>query len=92
MYWRKNMARNKFTEEEINHLRASSYILDVSLSIVHFSAGFKKEFWEAILSGKKLRDIVIELGIDPDILGETRINGLKSMLRNEVKSGMDSVI
>jgi len=81
------MASKKFTEEEMNHLRASSYVLDVSPSIVHFTAEFKKKFWEAILARKKPRDIVIEMGIDPDILGETRMNGLKSMIRNEVKAG-----
>lgn len=81
------MANKKFTEEEMNLLRASSYVLDVSPSIVHFAAEFKKKFWEAILAGKKPRDIVIEMGIDPDILGEIRINGLKSMIRNEVKAG-----
>ena len=81
------MANRKFNEEEMNHLQASSYVIDVSPSIVHFSAEFKKKFWEAILAGKKPRDIVINLGIDPDILGETRLNGLKGMIRNEVKEG-----
>lgn len=81
------MANKKFKEEEINHLRASSYVIDVSPSIVHFTAEFKKKFWEAVLAGKKPRDIIIELGIDPDILGETRMNGLKGMIKNEVKAG-----
>jgi hypothetical protein len=81
------MASKKFTEEEMSHLRASSYVLEVSPSIVHFSAEFKKKFWEAILAGKTPRNIVINLGIDPDILGETRLNGLKGMIRNEVKAG-----
>ncbi len=81
------MATKKFSEEEMNHLRASSYVLDVSPSIVHFSAEFKKKFWEDIIAGKKPRDIVITLGIDPDILGEIRLNGLKGIIRNEVKSG-----
>jgi hypothetical protein len=35
------MANRKFTKEEMNHLRASPYVLDVSPSIVHFSAIFK---------------------------------------------------
>ena len=81
------MANKKFNEEQMNHLRASSYVLDVSPSTVHFGVEFKKKFWEAILSGKKPRDIVCELGIDPDILGETRLNGLKGMIKNEVKNG-----
>ena len=37
--------------------------------------------------GKKSRDIVIELGIDSDILGVNRANGLKGMIRNEVRAG-----
>jgi len=36
------LAKKKFTESEMNHLRASSYVLDISPTIVHFSAEFKK--------------------------------------------------
>ena len=81
------MANKKFTEEEMNHLRASSYVLDVSPSIVHFSAEFKEKFWNLIQMRKAPHEIVIELGIDPKILGENRLNGLKSMIRNEVRAG-----
>jgi len=81
------MANKKFTKEEMNHLRASSYVLDVSPSIVHFSAEFKEKFWEGMLSKKALREIVIELGVDPDILGANRLNGLKAMIRDEVRAG-----
>ena len=81
------MARKKFTEEEMALLRVSSYVLDVSPSIVHFSAEFKEKFWEGVEAKKDLREIVVELGIDPDILGEGRITGLKSMIRDEVRAG-----
>ena len=81
------MANKKFTEEEISHLKASPYVLDASPSIVHFSAEFKEKFWNLILMRKAPREIVIELGIDPKILGENRINGLKTMIANEVRAG-----
>jgi hypothetical protein len=81
------MARKKFTEVEMDRLRASSYVLDVSPSIVHFSAEFKEKFWNLIQSGKEPREAVIELGIDPDILGATRVSGLKTMIRGEVRAG-----
>ena len=81
------MANKVFTREEMNHLHASSYVLDVSPSIVHFSAEFKELFWHYLQEGKEPRDIVIELGIDPDILGVKRISGLKAMIRNEAKAG-----
>ncbi len=80
------MANKKFNEEEMNHLRASAYVLDVSPSIVHFSAKFKELFWNSVQAGKEPRDVIIELGIDPDILGENRVNGLKGMIRNEVRA------
>ena len=81
------MARKKFTEEEMALLRENPYVLGVSPSIVHFSAEFKEKFWEGVVSKKKLREIVVELGIDPDILGENRVNGLKTMIRGEVRAG-----
>ena len=74
------MANRKFTEQEMLTLRNSKYVLDVSPSIVHFSAEFKKLFWEELSKGRLL-------GIDPNILGDSRINGLKTMIGNEVKKG-----
>ena len=38
------MANRKFTEQEMLTLRNSKYVLDVSPSIVHFSAEFKNCF------------------------------------------------
>ena len=81
------MANKKFTVEEMNHLRASTYVLDVSPSIVHFSAKFKELFWNLIKEGKEPREIVIKFGIDPDILGVNRLNGLKTMIKEEVRAG-----
>ncbi|MEG0836257.1 MAG: hypothetical protein RR413_12535 [Christensenellaceae bacterium] len=81
------MAIKKFTEEEMNLLKESEYVLAVSPSIVHFSADFKKKFWEALLERYKPREIIVQLGLDPEILGEKRINGLKAMIHNDVKAG-----
>ncbi len=82
------MANRKFTEQEMLTLRNSKYVLDVSPSIVHFSAEFKKLFWEELSKGRSSRcEIISTLGIDPNILGDSRINGLKTMIGNEVKKG-----
>lgn len=81
------MANKKFTPDEMSILHKNKYVLDVSPSIVHFSAEFKKEFWDALMKGKLPYDIVKELGIEPEILGENRLSGLKTMIRNEVKKG-----
>ena len=76
------MANKKFTEQEMLTLRNSKYVLDVSPSIVHFSAEFKKLFWEELSKGRLPREIISTLGIDPNILGDSRINGLKTMIGN----------
>ena len=81
------MATKKFTEEEMNRLRASSYVLNVTQHCVHFSAEFKEKFWNLTQENRVPREIVIELGIDPEILGEYRLSGLKTMIRNEVRAG-----
>jgi hypothetical protein len=81
------MARKKFTKKEMEILKSSSYVLNVTPSIVHFSVEFKEKFWQMIVQGIKPREAVIELGIDPDMLGETRLSGLKTMIRNEVRKG-----
>lgn len=62
-------------------------MLDVSPNIVHFSAEFKKLFWEELSKGRLPREIVLSLGIDPNILGDSRLSGLKTMIGNEVKKG-----
>jgi len=58
------MANKKFTAEEMDHLRASPYVIDVSPSIVHFSAAFKKKFWTGSEAGKTPVEMVVELSID----------------------------
>jgi len=81
------MARKKFTKEEMEALKTSSYVLDITPSVVHFSAEFKEKFWDLLKSGKAPKDAIIELDIDPDILGVNRIDGLRTMIRNELRAG-----
>jgi len=81
------MASRKFTEKEMDILRGCPYVLDVTPNVVFFSAEFKELFWNASQEGKRPYDFVKSIGIDPDILGETRLNGLKSLIKKEVKAG-----
>ena len=81
------MATKKFIVREMEQLRGSRYVLDVTQSIVHFSAQFKALFYEGLQAGKAPAEIVLEHGIDPEILGTNRVNGLKVMVHKEVKAG-----
>lgn len=81
------MANKKFTAREMEQLRESPHVLDVSPSIVHFSAEFKQMFWQSLQAGKAPAEAVLELGIDPEILGKNRVMGLRTMVQNEVRAG-----
>lgn len=81
------MASRKFTEEEMAQLRNNEYVLEVTPNTVHFSAVFKEFFWDELLKGKEAEEIARECGLDPEILGTTRLSGLKSMIRKEVNAG-----
>lgn len=81
------MSVKKFTYEEIMQLRASPYVLEASPNQVHFSAEFKEKFWTGIQKGRRAEDVAAELGINPEILGKNRLNGLRSIIRQEIKAG-----
>ena len=81
------MSVKKFTYEEIMQLRASPYVLEASPNQVHFSAEYKEKFWTGIQDGKRAEEDVAELGISPEILGKNRLNGLRSIIRQEVTAG-----
>lgn len=69
------MAAKKFTAREIDQLRESPYVLDMTQSIVHFSAQFKALFYKGLQAGKAPAEIILEHGIDPEILGVNRVTG-----------------
>ena len=81
------MSSKTFTQKEIEVLRTSPYVQNVSQSMVFFSVSFKEQFWKMLCDGKAPMDIVIALGIDPDILGDNRIAGLKAIGKREGKAG-----
>lgn len=81
------MSVKKFTYEEIIQLRNSPYVLEASPNQVHFSAEFKEKFWAGIQGGRRAEEVVAELGINPEILGKNRLNGLRSIIRQEIKAG-----
>jgi transposase-like protein len=71
----------------MEQLHESHYVIKVTRKIVHFSAEFKLKYWEAYCSGATPREIVARLGINPEILGMNRINGLKNKIWDDIKAG-----
>ena len=81
------MGWKSFTEEEILELKSNKYTHTVSASSISFTAEFKEKFWAGIQEGKRVETVTADLGINPEILGKNRLNGLRSMIRQEVKAG-----
>ena len=76
---------NPFTKEQIDRLRVNHYVKSISSSTVRFTEEFKKYFYQKYHSGMTARQIFTECDIDPDILGESRIEGFRYTLHKQAK-------
>lgn len=81
------MAKRLFSEDEMARLRSNTHVIDVKPSVIYFTAEFKQLFWERHLAGKKPAAIFMEFGIDPEILGSTRVAGFPGAIRTMLKAG-----
>ena len=81
------MSKRSFTKEEQAILKENKYTYSVSANTISFTIGFKKEFWKRYQTGQRPREIVQELGYDFQMLGETRVTGLQSMIKKQAQEG-----
>lgn len=77
------------SEEEIQELLKSEYIVAATKQFVYFSAEFKNKFYEEYQSGKKPKRVLKELGINTDIIGAGRIHSIKHHIMKEAAKGKD---
>ena len=75
------MIRKLLTAEEIAQLRSSPYVASVISGRVFFTPEFKEVMYDALLSDKTIREVLEEHGLDPEILGDTRIYSITHTLR-----------
>ena len=78
--------KKNFTEEEIQILRQSPYVLKVTSHTINFSVDFKRRVYYELLKGRKTAEVLRELGIDPHMLGHGRVNMMKINLFKEAGS------
>ena len=76
--------KNKFTKEQIAVLKASPHVLSVNWNKVYYTAEFKQWFWGLYtIENMTPHEIIIDSGLNPEILGYARIRGLAQSLRKE---------
>ncbi len=81
-----NMGKNYFTEEQQQILRNNPYIERVSEKAITYPIGFKERFLEEYRSGKLPSEILRGMGLDPRILGRSRVKNLTRRLKtNELR-------
>ncbi len=81
------MRTKRFTEEEMATLRENPYTYKVTPGQLHFTAEFKEHFWKEYCSGITPREIMRDCGYDPEMLGESRINGIQMHIREAAQKG-----
>ena len=77
----------KLSEEDVRKLQANIYVKHVTDEQVLFTEEFKRIAWSGINSGKRMREIFSESGIDPEILGSKRINNFRYCLKRKIREG-----
>ena len=81
------MSSSKFTEDQIAILQSNPNVVAVTPGIVSLSKEFKELIWKEMNNGRDIRDILEDHGIPCSILGETRIAGIKSLVKKGAKNG-----
>ena len=69
------MSKNCFSQEQIVKLSANVHVRSVSEKSIQFTPEFVRRFYMEQTEGKAAAEIFREIGIDPEVLGESRIRG-----------------
>jgi len=78
------MSKKLFSEEQQREYWQNRYTKSVSSTTLKFTEQFKEDFWREYSKGeKRYRDIMKDMGYDPDVLGEKRMKGLIYQLRKK---------
>jgi len=81
--------RVEFTAEEVAQLKQSPYVRSVTTKTISYTLDFKNKFWEEYESGKSPPEIFAAAGFDIDVLGDTRMYGVLTVLRRTRERGND---
>ena len=81
------MSVRKFTKEELDGLRRNPYTLQATAAQLRFTAAFKERFWAEYQSGVLPKEILRRCGYEPEMLGDSRINGILLHIKQAAESG-----
>ena len=77
------MARKQLTKDEIAELEKNPSIAKATASTISFTPEFKRIAYQQLVDGRTLREILSEIGVNPNTLGESRLWGIAARLRRD---------
>jgi len=80
---------NKFTDEQIAYFKVNRHVSKVGRSFVYFNDDFKEQFWKMYHEDNLLaHEILLRLGVDYEMLGRKRVEGIVQNLRKKYANGI----
>ena len=77
------MGVNYFSDEQVALLKDNPYIEKITNKSIKYSIKFKEEFWKRYSQGELSSAIVQSFGIDPKILGNSRLSNIVQRIKME---------
>ena len=77
------MGKNYFTPEQVEELRKNKYVKHVSEKAITYTEEFKERFMLEYNSGKLPSQILLEMGLNPKILGRRRLDGIVATIKRQ---------
>ena len=78
---------NPLSKREVEQLRKNPYVVSASANTVRFTEEFKKLAYDNKCKGISVAETMRRSGIEPDVLGESRVSGFSCQLNKKAKLG-----
>lgn len=77
------MSKKIFSEEEVAQLRANPHVESATKRSISFTPSFKQKVYDELMNGAGIRDVLLRHGIDPNVLGESRLKGISEKIQKQ---------
>lgn len=77
----------QYSTKEIRELKANPYTLKITKYQLSHTVKFKEDFWIGYQAGNSPRKIIADLGYNPDMFGQKRIDSLVQKIKKQALSG-----
>ena len=77
----------EYTAKQIKQLEKNPYVFKVTKHMIYYTAKFKEDFWIRYQAGDSPRKIIADLGYNPDMFGQKRIDSLVQKIKKQALSG-----